>query len=572
MVTVTEVRATPRPDRTRVQSGFGIGRSLRRAARVARVSVSHAFRFLGSRSRRPEIVRLYLQTLEGAFLKLGQVLAMRYDLLPASYCDELNVLLDRLPPVDYSEIEAIIEQDLGRPCADLFDRIDQVPVSTASVAQVHRGTLPDRQEVAIKVMRPGVRVDYRTDLALIGFMTRAVAWIRTPRSIDLEGFVSELTDLANEELDFRVEARHAAILRESMMADTTPHYAPKVFPDLSGPSVLTLEWLDGVSVNDLLRAVNSGDVDRLSQFAARGAVPEEVGRTLCESIVVQCFSHRVFHADPHAANLIVLGDGRLGYVDFGMIGWIDERSWRRQLRLNLSIATGDLDGAYQALLETLEPLPSRDLRRFERAFKQLLQRWLFATRLPTASLPERSVALFFRDMFSLSRAEGLRMPSEDMRLNRALLVADILVLKLCPGMLRLPLLEAFFKDELKRLIDKASQPPFVLRGSYDSLFAALDTPGALREFSHAVRAGLPAATREPAAAPTRLERAALSALEYVRVLVLIVVVLIASSGLHWWSVVGLAPPPLAPASWRWMAVGAGVVLFVIVGRIMRVLR
>ena len=589
MGTLTEVHAAPRHDATRVLLGLGIGRPLRRAARVVRLSASHAFQFFiwGSRSRRPHIVRAYLQTLGGAFLKLGQVLAMRYDLLPARYCDELNVLLDRLPAVDFTEIEAIIEQDLGRPCTELFDHLDRVPVSTASVAQVHRGALPDGQQVAVKVMRPGVRVDYRTDLTLIRFLARALAWIRPPASVDLEGFVGELTDLANEELDFRVEARHAAILRESMIAGTARHYAPKVFPDLSGSRVLTLEWLEGVSVNDLLRAVSSGDVDRLRELAARGVVPEDVGRTLCESIVVQCFGDRVFHADPHAANLVVLEDGRLGYVDCGMIGWIDEGTWRRHLRLNLSIATGDLDGAYQALLDTFAPLPARDLRRFERAFKQLLQRWVFATRLPSASLRERSVALFFSDVFALCRAEGLRMPSEDMRLNRALLVADILVLKLCPELLRLPLLERFFKDELKRLIDMASQSPFTLRASYDSLFAALDTPAALREISHALRARALGPPREPVPGPTRLERAAHVALGYARLLVLIVVVLVAVSpvspvspvnpvnaldNVPWRSFLRLVFQPLASLSWRWTTVVAGLVLFVAVGRIMRALK
>ena len=569
MAILTEVHAAPRQDATRAMSGWGIRRPLRRVARIARLSASHAVLFAGSRSRRPQVVRRYLQTLDGAFLKLGQLLAMRYDLLPASYCDELNALLDRLPAVPYADIEAIIERDLGRPCADVFSRIDPVPVSTASVAQVHRATLADGQRVAVKVMRPGVRVDYRTDLTLIRGFVRAVAWIRPPATFDLEGFVDELTDLANEELDFHIEARHAGIIRESMLAGTARHYAPKVFPALSGSSVLTLEWLDGVSVNDLLRAVSSGDLDRLREFAAAGVVPADVGRTLCESIVAQCFGDRVFHADPHAANLIVMNDGRLGYVDFGMIGWIDESAWRRHLRLNLSMATGDVDGAYRALLETFEPLPAKDLRRFERAFKRLLQRWLFATRLPSASLTERSVALFFRDVFAMCRAEGLRIPSEDMRLNRTLLISDILVLKLSPELLRLPLLERFFTHELMRQVGAAFQWPHVLRASYDSLFTALDAPVVLRQIVNRTLGGqwLYSALGF-APGPTFFERAALTVLGYARLLIAVAVALVAAGGLRWWPLTALAIQP----SWRWITVAGGVVLVLVIGRILRALR
>ncbi|MGH9347926.1 MAG: ABC1 kinase family protein [Vicinamibacterales bacterium] len=547
-------------------------RALRRATRVMWVSLWYAGRFLSSRSRRPQVLRAYLQTLDGAFLKLGQVLAMRYDMLPASYCEELSGLLDRLPPVAYRDIEAIIERDLGRPCADLFASIDPVPVSTASVAQVHRGALHDGQPVAIKVMRPGVEAQYRTDLVLIRLMARLALWTRPPASVDLEGFVGELVDLANEELDFRVEARHAALLRESLVADTVPHYVPQVYPACSGPRVLTLEWLEGVSANELLRAVSRGDEDGLRACAAKGAVPGQVARTLCESIIAQCFRHRLFHADPHAANVIVLGDGRIGYVDFGMIGWIDERTWRRQLRLNLSIATGDLDGAYEALLETLQPPPSKDLRRFERAFKQLLQRWIFATRLPTSSLRERSAAFFSRELFSLVRAEGMRMPSADMRLNRALLVSDILVLTLCPEMLRLPLLERFFRDELARLVSEATRDGRLLRGGYDSLFAVLDGPVALRQFSQAVRTGVAAPIREPPASPSRLERAALTTLAYVRLLVAAAVVIVVVSGVQGSSVTPSAWDAGGATSWRWIAVASGAVLLLAIGRIMRVLR
>jgi ubiquinone biosynthesis protein len=513
------------------------------------LTLAYGTRFLFRRSNRPQLVREYFERCGGGFVKVGQVLSMRYDLLATSYCEALQALLDELPPAPAAEVVAVVESELGARLDALFETFDVGPASSASIAQVHFATLPGGTPVVAKVKRPGIDRIFAIDLTnarLLAHTLDALGWFR---DAGLPALVREIEQLTAEELDFRHEARNLDVVHALLDSDPIDHCSPRPYLALCSASVITMERLQGVWMRDLLAAVTANDRGRLEAWAQHGITPARTARLLLRSILEQCFSHRIFHADPHAGNLVILDGGTLGYVDFGMIGWIDEKGWAQQFRMNASIANEKLHGAYQSLLDILEPLPPRDLSRFEIEFKRHLQNWLFSTRTPNGPLAERSSAVFFLRLFELLRRWQLSMPSSQMRLNRALMIADIIILQLYPALLRLPELRAYFRDEVKRQFDARLEDHSItaLQASVTELFRAGD---AARELVYWVQERLPHLGRTYREGITRLERAALATLRYVRVaVVLAVAALIAHralggrllggvvpvEGLGWWA-------------------------------------
>jgi len=423
---------------------------LLRTTRLAALSTAFALRFWFRGTRGPELLRKYFERCGGAYVKLGQILAMRYDILPMEYCDELAKLLDKLPPVPVTEVLEIIERELGKPLSELFVEFDRTPLSAASVAQVHRAKLSDDTRVVVKVRRPGIEQLYRADLLNGRIVLVSLKTAGLLQNVDIDGLIAELRQLAKEELDFHAEARNIYILHDLMNRDSLDHHSPQVYLSHSSSSVVTMEELQGVWLTEILEAINRGDHVRLEAWAQERITPERTARLLLRSILRQCFTYHVFHADPHAANLIVMNGGTLGYVDFGMIGWVDERSGAKHFKINQCIAEERIHGAYEALLELAEPLPNRDLSSFESDFKRLVKTWLLATKVPDSPLQERSGGVFFMRLFDLMHRENVRMPIADLRLTRALIISDIIVLKLYPTLPRIAELRAYFNQELQR--------------------------------------------------------------------------------------------------------------------------
>jgi ubiquinone biosynthesis protein len=401
----------------------------------------------------PELLLWYLQRCSGAFIKLGQLLAMRYDLLPISYCECLATLLDRLPPLPAGAIIAVMERDLRRPWSSAFREFDREPIGSASVAQVHRAILMDGTPVAVKVMRPGVEQQFQVDFRNIRLLAAILDALGVLGSIVASDLAGEFIQLTQQEFDFRREARNAQHLHELMQQGDLNHCAPAVYDELSGARVITMELLEGVWLHDLLAAVSNHDEQRLSAWAAQGIVPEQMGHLILRSILTQCYRYRFFHADPHAGNLVALPGGRLGYIDFGLVGWLDEQVWEQQFRLYESLANARIHAAYEAILSMMAPLPSAKLLRFEAETKALLQDWIMTINSAHSTASERSSGVFFLRLLDVVRRSGMSVPSGIMKLNRALIISDTAIMRLAPDMNRLAFLRAFFSDELRYLRD-----------------------------------------------------------------------------------------------------------------------
>lgn len=407
----------------------------------------------------PRVLRWYFQTCGGAYVKLGQLLATRYDLLRPGYTEELGNLLDSLPPIPTARVTQVVDRELGRPHTEVFASFEARPLATASLAQVHGATLPDGDEVVVKVLKPGISRRVRLDLAFLRFTARVVDVLPVLRGLEVSGLVEELARTTVEELDLAREAMYTAHLHDRMAADPVAHHAPKVYRHLSGRRMLTLERIRGVSLREMLTAVTNGDEVVLRSWAARGITPERTAVILLRSVLEQTMRFRVFHADPHPSNLIVSDGGTLNWVDFGLIGWIDERQWELQLRLRDAIAQERIHDAYFALLEAMEPLPFRDLGRFEQEIKQSLRDFLVASRDPDAPLSQKSTGAFLLRTLANLRRNRLPMTSSTVQLYRTILVADIVMLGLYPAIDWPGHLRRFLRDYASELLVQAVRQP-----------------------------------------------------------------------------------------------------------------
>jgi predicted unusual protein kinase regulating ubiquinone biosynthesis (AarF/ABC1/UbiB family) len=427
----------------------------------------------------PRLLRWYFEACGGGYVKVGQLLATRYDLLRAEYTEELGKLLDSLRPVPTAKVTQEIERSLGRPVPDVFPVFEPRPIATASLAQVHGAVLAGGDEVVVKVLKPGIGERVRIDLVFLRLSARVLDLLPVLRGLDVSGLMEDLSRTTVDELDLSREALYTAYLHDQMAADPIAHYAPRVYHQLSTRNVLTLERIHGVTVREMLTATTNGNHGALDGWAARGITPQRTAVILLRSVLEQTMRFRSFNADPHPSNLIVSDGGTLNWVDFGVIGWIDERQWELQLRLRDAIAHERVHGAYLALLEGMEPLPYRDLTRFEQEIKRLLRDYLVASRDPTAPLSQKSTGAFLLKTLAALRRNGLPMSSSTVQLYRTILIADIVMLGLYPSIDWRGHLRRFLKDLSTDLVRQAVKDP--LTSPYTALrlarapMAAADT-------------------------------------------------------------------------------------------------
>lgn len=415
--------------------------NLRRLGRIARVLAAHGLSLLLGRhlargswlARRlppaglpgPERLRRAIEEVGGTFIKLGQMLALQPDVLPPEHCRALSDLLDRVSPFSFDEVEAIFREELGRGPADLFDAIDRRPIATASIGQVHVAFRGDRK-YAVKVQRPAASREFASDVRL---MKAAVALIRGLRLSRLEWLIEPVSELAawtRDELDYRNEARAMARLRRSAGAWER-------IPEVDGPAttrrLLVAEFLDGVTVLDYLRAVEGGDETTLRRLRAWGFDSRAFARHLIDNFLRDAFVEGIYHADLHPANLMILPDNTVGYIDFGIIGVLSRHTRRHLVGLTLAYTRGDLDGIAAAFLEVTVKGPRFEARRFRAGLASLRNEWYEGRR----SKLRKSFTLVMLDMLRLSHQADVWPERDVIKYIRSAIVIDGLIARFAPA-------------------------------------------------------------------------------------------------------------------------------------------
>ena len=281
--------------------------------------------WLGGRSEKREFMlrkqarrlRERLIALGPTFIKSGQMLATRADLLPIEYVDELSQLQDSVPPYPNKHAMRVLESELGRPVAEVFSSISDNPIASASLGQVYRATLITGEDVAVKVQRPSLQEAIAFDLELLRWLGRFMS--RHPKffpGTDWLGAINEFDRVVHEEMDYRREAASADEFRHNFKGWTGIH-VPRIFHEFSTTRVLVLEFISGIKVTDL------------TALRAAGHSPQLVNELIYRAYFKQLLEDGLFHADPHPGNLLVMADGRLAVFDFGMMGRISDEFQRQ---------------------------------------------------------------------------------------------------------------------------------------------------------------------------------------------------------------------------------------------------
>ena len=357
----------------------------------------------GAGSRRGQHLREVLDELGPTFVKFGQLLSTRPDVVPPDIVLELRALQDDVRPFAFSEVRRVVEAELGNTLERLFVEFDEVPVAAASIGQVHRATLPNGARVAVKVQRPGAARQVEADIVLLYQAARlARERIRALDFIDARQLVDEFARSIRKELDYRLEGRNAQLFHRHF-AGAERVTVPKVFWSYSGTRVLTLDWVDGVQLADL-------DLGAMTMEERR-----DIAYRITETWMAMIFRHGFFHADPHPANILVEpATGTIGLVDFGSAGKLTDDDMSKLTGLFIDAANENIDAIPKRLADLGVKYPREREDELRTELHELYYRYY------GSSLSEIDPIQAVREGFALIYALNMRLPTRFLLLDRAM--------------------------------------------------------------------------------------------------------------------------------------------------------
>jgi ubiquinone biosynthesis protein len=410
-------------------------RSLSRLSEIAQVMVRHGFGYFfeahkltdlipgrpraqsdeSIASARGQHLREVLEELGPTFVKFGQLLSTRPDVVPQDIILELRALQDDVRPFPFEQAERVIEEDLGNSLERLFLDFAPQPVAAASIGQVHRATLPNGKSVAVKVQRPGAARQIEADLNLLYQAARLVKErVRALDFIDARLLVDEFARQIRQELDYRLEGRNAEAFHRNFAGD--PHvHVPRVFWSYTRARVLTLEWLEGTQLADV-------DSLLLSMEERR-----DLAYLMTETWMTMIFRHGMFHGDPHPANILVLEEaGTIGLVDFGSAGKLSDDDMTKLTRLFIDAANENVDLLPRRLADLGVRYPREREQEFHAEVREIYYRYY------GASLAEIDPIQVIREAFQLIYSMSLQLPTRYLLLDRAIATLGAVGVELYP--------------------------------------------------------------------------------------------------------------------------------------------
>jgi ubiquinone biosynthesis protein len=397
--------------------------SIGRLGEIAQVAVRHGFGFVlegrkvpasQSATVRGRHLREMLDELGPTFVKFGQLLSTRPDIVPPDIIAELRGLQDDVTPFPFADVERVILEDLHQPIGRLFSEFDEQPLAAASIGQVHRAVLPNGRRVAVKVQRPNAPRQIESDIQLLEQAARIVKErVRALDFVDTREIVDEFARSIRQELDYRQEGRNAQAFHHNFAGH--PHVAvPRVYWSYTSRRVLTLEFLDGVQLADL-------EVDAWTLEQRR-----RLAYVIADAWLTMIFRHGFFHGDPHPANILVLSPERIGLVDFGLSGKLTDRDLSKLTALFIDAAHENIEVLPRRLADLGVRYPKEKEEEFISELHQIYSRYY------GSSLGEIDPLQVIREAFGLIYSLNLRLPARFVLLDKAIATIGSVGVELYP--------------------------------------------------------------------------------------------------------------------------------------------
>ena len=395
----------------------------------------------------PIRVHLTLEELGPTFVKLGQILSTRPDLIPPDYIKELQKLQDEVPPFAYDQVEQIIKRELGADIPKIFKSFDQKPFAAASLGQVHQAILEDGDKAVVKVQRPDIEKVIETDLGILFDLARLTEkHIPASRLYDPVGIVEEFTKAIRAELDYGTEGRNAERFRKNFEDDETI-YTPKIYWEFSSKRILTMELIEGIKIN-AIEELDKAGYDR-KKIAENGA------NAFMKQILIDGF----FHADPHPGNMLVMKDGIIGFMDFGMMGRLDEEIREKMIDLFIAVLERNPNNIINEMLNLgITSQEEIDTRSLKIDIKEMLEQYF------DKPLKEIKLGELISQLVEISIKYHIKMPAEFALLGKSLITVEGIGSELDPDFNLAEIAKPYAKDII---LERKSPQRLILKLSND---------------------------------------------------------------------------------------------------------
>ncbi|MFH0869677.1 MAG: AarF/ABC1/UbiB kinase family protein [archaeon] len=389
----------------------------------------------------PVELRLLFEELGGSFIKLGQLLSLRPDLIPKEYCDELAKLQDSVAPFSYEEVEHVIRAELKKPIAKIFRSFERKPIAAASIGQVHLARLKNGRKVAVKVMRPGIKALFENDLEILDFVARQFKHYLKPELFDPEEIFNEFKRYTENELDYLKEARNIRLFHDHAKG-VKAICIPAVHDELTTPRVLVMDFVEGVELRRVL----------LEPGRYKGLDKRSLAETLVHSFMKQIFIDGLFHADPHPGN-IVINRSVVGFIDFGIVGRIDDAMKEKLGRFLIGVIDKDVDSMVQAMISLDVVGSDVDANKLKHELVDELGEYY------DVGLDRIDLAVVFFRCLAIARNNHMRLSSDFVLLGKALITLRSVCLQLSPGFNIIEEARPF----IKKLLKEKTKPAFIFK-------------------------------------------------------------------------------------------------------------
>ena len=389
----------------------------------------------------PEELRTTLEDLGPTYVKIGQIMSSRLDLLPESYCKELEKLRQNVQELDPALARAVIEQETGKKIDEIYSEFRDKPLGSASVGQAHYAVLKDGRKVVTKVQRPFIADMMREDFVMLKKLAKGVSSVGgssdDDNQMDLVEVIEEFEKVTEEELDFRVEAANTRYFKENVIEDESKITCPEVIDELTTERIFTMTFVDGYSIS------------KRDQIIADGFDVEEIGRNIVDSYVHQVLDVGTFHADPHQGNLMVQREnGVPEWIDFGMIGRITESDIKVIQQLVLAVLEKDVETIAGAVMGLGAASPKTNRDRLIEDLDVFMDQYVNVT-----SIDDLDISMLFEEICTLADKHHIKMPGRFTMLVRSLATIEGVIEQLCPSLNLFEIISGKLMDRAKQNFD-----------------------------------------------------------------------------------------------------------------------